>query len=236
MVKSPHDDEKSHSQGLSAGAIKKVLELLCDEAGFLVEEKLNKLLRPLEDEERSLIKLDAIFKALSIESEEDINKLAAYFNQFKDQGTGMETRSGSSLDQEVAMAMETVDHIHPNEVLKILKAFVHEHVKPAGDTIKAKGTLNMTSITERDASGDEKYWNSMADIIPAEKLKMWDALTHALEKYHRVLTERDIRLKETESLKQQNAELRMLLHQYITSEVNRELEIPPTRVLQLEYS
>ena len=47
---------------LSLGAVKTILEVLCDEGGFLVEEKLNKLLQPLENDERSLIKLDAIFK------------------------------------------------------------------------------------------------------------------------------------------------------------------------------
>ena len=41
---------------------KRILEVLCDEGGFLVEEKLRKLLQPLQSGERSLIKLDAIFK------------------------------------------------------------------------------------------------------------------------------------------------------------------------------
>ena len=39
---------------------------------------------------------------------------------------------------------------------------------------------------------------------------------------------------ETDNLKKQNAELRMLLQQYLSSKVNKELQIPPTRVLQSE--
>lgn len=31
-------------------------------------------------------------------------------------------------------------------------------------------------------------------------------------------------------------ELRMLLAQYMQSSVNQELEIPPTKILQMEYS
>uniref|UniRef100_H2Y381 Dynein regulatory complex protein 1 C-terminal domain-containing protein n=2 Tax=Ciona intestinalis TaxID=7719 RepID=H2Y381_CIOIN len=65
---------------------------------------------------------------------------------------------------------------------------------------------------------------------------MWDALVEAFTKYHSVLTERSTKIQETDGLRQQNAELRMLLHRYISSKVNQELEIPPTRVLQLEYS
>ncbi|XP_039256460.2 dynein regulatory complex protein 1-like [Styela clava] len=227
------DDEKSHSSTkVSLSAVKKVLELLCDEAGFLVEEKLNKLLRPLQNEERSLIKLDAIFKALNIESEDDIHKLAAFFAQHKEKLS--DEVSESSLDHEVSSTMDGKENMHPNEVLKVLKQFVQEHIKPT-ERRKSKGTNKLTA-PGRDGSQDEQFWKSMANIIPEHKLKMWDALTQAFDKYHKVLTERDVKIKETDSLRQQNAELRMLLHQYITSEVNRELEIPPTRVLQLEYS
>ncbi|KAJ8321909.1 hypothetical protein KUTeg_000380 [Tegillarca granosa] len=50
------------------------------------------------------------------------------------------------------------------------------------------------------------------------------------------LTSRSSLINETDALRQQNAELRMLLHQYVNSKVNAELEIPPTRVLQLEMN
>uniref|UniRef100_A0A8C8H5D2 Dynein regulatory complex protein 1 n=1 Tax=Oncorhynchus tshawytscha TaxID=74940 RepID=A0A8C8H5D2_ONCTS len=48
-----------------------------------------------------------------------------------------------------------------------------------------------------------------------------------------VLTERSKFITDTQSLKQQNTELRMLLHQYVNSRVNAELEIPPNLVMQL---
>ncbi|KAJ3100129.1 hypothetical protein HDU97_002461 [Phlyctochytrium planicorne] len=59
--------------------MKRMLELLCNEAGFLVEDKLQKLLAPLHRDEQSLMKLDSIFKALHIETVEDIEKLTSYF-------------------------------------------------------------------------------------------------------------------------------------------------------------
>lgn len=47
--------------------------------GFLVESKLLKLLAPLDKDDQSLMKLDAIFAALHVEHEEDIYRLATYF-------------------------------------------------------------------------------------------------------------------------------------------------------------
>ena len=48
--------------------------------GFLVESKLLKLLAPLEKDDQSLMKLDAIFAALHVENEDDIYRLATYFS------------------------------------------------------------------------------------------------------------------------------------------------------------
>merc|ERR1739841_498654 len=44
--------------------IKRMLELLCNEAGFLVEGKIQKLLEPLPTDEQSLLRIDSILKVL----------------------------------------------------------------------------------------------------------------------------------------------------------------------------
>ena len=74
----------------------------------------------------------------------------------------------------------------------------------------------------------------MQEVISGRKLRIWDALDQALPQYNDVLKERRQLIVETDNLKKQNAELRMLLQQYLSSKVNKELQIPPTRVLQSE--
>lgn len=74
----------------------------------------------------------------------------------------------------------------------------------------------------------------MQEVISTRKLRIWDALDQALPQYNDVLKERRQLIVETDNLKKQNAELRMLLQQYLSSKVNKELQIPPTRVLQSE--
>src|SRR4051812_8927867 len=64
---------------VSSTTVKRILELLCDESGFLLEEKLQRLLAPLLRDDANLIRLDAIFHALRIENEDDVGRLAKYF-------------------------------------------------------------------------------------------------------------------------------------------------------------
>lgn len=245
---------------ISATTIKSVLEVLCDESGFLVESKLNKLLAPLEKDERSLMKLDAIFSALGIDTEEDVHLLASYFMHVKGgkkpeeeeeekETTMEETQTEGDMDDIDAeirkltgkegdvdsSKSETIELIHHNEVMKALRAFVEENRQPSKERVK-QSQFKIASLEERDSSEDSDYWASYAKLVDEKKERLWDALVEGLEKYSEVLTSRSGLINETDALRQQNAELRMLLHQYVNSKVNGELEIPPTRVLQLEMN
>uniref|UniRef100_UPI003AAAFB60 dynein regulatory complex protein 1 n=1 Tax=Centroberyx gerrardi TaxID=166262 RepID=UPI003AAAFB60 len=226
----------------------KVLELLCDEAGFLIESKLLKLLSPLEEDEQSLMKLDSIFSALGIESEDDVHKLAdfilKYTHQQREQAEDVFAELGESSEKaeegETSTAASlTSDLIHPNDVLAALKAFTAQCRRSRESS--APHLPSFLDLEGRDDSEDAAYWESMANVIPDAKLKLWDALQNGLEKYDDVLTERSELITETEGLQQQNAELRFLLQQSLNSKVSAELEIPPTQVMQLapkrlEYS
>ena len=67
---------------------------------FLVEPKLLALLEPLEKNERSLIKLDAIFRALKVENEEDIKLMAKFFVDHIQQQSKNYVSSGAGPEQE----------------------------------------------------------------------------------------------------------------------------------------
>uniref|UniRef100_A0A671QQX2 Dynein regulatory complex protein 1 n=1 Tax=Sinocyclocheilus anshuiensis TaxID=1608454 RepID=A0A671QQX2_9TELE len=74
--------------GVNRRTVKRILELLCDElvSGFLVESKLLKLVSHLEKNEQSLIKLDCIFTAIGIESENDVHKMAEFLMNYRQRG------------------------------------------------------------------------------------------------------------------------------------------------------
>jgi len=245
----PVENGQHFSKVLSIGAIKKMLELLCDESGFLVEAKLIKLLAPIEKDEQSLMKLDAIFNAIGIESESDIVSLGQYFyNQsiekpnevlLADNDDEENDESARIECQDSAESRITPPHmvvkqelIHPNDVVKVLRQYVEDNRDPFRE--HHKGSSFTKNVTRRDNTYDEEYWSQLASVIDQQKERLWDAMISGFEKYSHVLKERSTLIGETDSLRQQNSELRMLLHQYLSSKVNQELEIPPTRVLQVE--
>ncbi|XP_067414566.1 dynein regulatory complex protein 1 [Emydura macquarii macquarii] len=247
-------DEVKPPRHISAKSVKQILELLCDESGFLIESKLLGLLQPLERHERSLMKLDAIFAALEIDNADDVYQMVDFFLKFKSQQVlsgqskewaaeeGREELAVDAVkDEEGAVARKEDGKaqlsstaslasllFHPDDILKALKAFVWHFQKPRDKRPQVKKVME-----ERDNSKDSEYWEALANVIPEPKLKVWDALEAALEKYYFVLSQRSQLITELAGLQQQNAELHMLLHQYLTSKVNEELLIPPTHMLEL---
>ncbi|XP_055107517.2 dynein regulatory complex protein 1 isoform X2 [Symphalangus syndactylus] len=233
--------------------------------GFLIESKLLSLLLPLEQNECYLLRLDAIFSALGIESEDDLYKLVNFFLKYRahrlssslqikpcsqasmGKASMEETSTGSELElaEQTEMDGEKEESlveggkeeeeetppcpwvIHPNDVLKILEAFVMGLKKP-----RDSQTLPRVQKNVHNNSKDSEYWQALTTVIPSSKQNLWDALYTALEKYHLVLTQRAKLLLENSSLEQQNTELQALLQQYLNSKINSELQVPPTQVLQ----
>ncbi|EHB18910.1 hypothetical protein GW7_17036, partial [Heterocephalus glaber] len=248
---------------ISAKTTKKILMLLCDESGFLIESKLLSLLLPLEKTECYLLRLDAIFSALGIESEDDLYKLVNFFLKYQahhgspsqvklSMRTAVEQSSLSSAvpraslapgsqpaeetwleegdggEQEEQAAPASPRLIHPNDVLKVLEAFITGLRKPRN--FRAPLTVGEDV---RDDSKDSEYWEALSTVLPPARQNLWDALYAALERYNLVLTQRAKLLVENESLEQQNTELQSLLKQHLHSKINSELQVPPTQVFRV---
>jgi len=203
----------SKNSKLSMATVRTLLPLLAEEGDFLFEQKLSTLLSTLESSHSTLIKLDAIFSALGIQTKEDL----------------------TTLTEELSVKLG--DHnMDINKIVPALKEYLLTHSKGADSMASNQQATSKTSeLTGKEwAALDKKYWNEIADIINGKKVKLWDGLEAGLEKYYGVLKQRSKLIVETDSLKQQNAELRLLLQQYLSSKVNKELKVPPTRVLQSE--
>ncbi|XP_020769502.2 dynein regulatory complex protein 1 isoform X1 [Odocoileus virginianus] len=223
---------------VSARTTRKILMLLCDESGFLIESKLLSLLLPLEKSECYLLRLDAIFSALGIENEDDLYKLVNFFLKYQahhlppsQEPLDLRAEKEGSLVDGKSQEKEPPPSpklIHPNDVLKILEAFVMGLRKPRDSWVPVK----LLKVV-RDDSKDSEYWKALTTVIPATTENLWDALYTALEKYHLVLTQRAELLIENCSLERQNTELQQLLQQYLNTKINSELQVPPTQVFRV---
>lgn len=136
---------------LNKNALRNIVMLICDEAGFLLEQKLVNLIEPLEKNEKSMVKLDSIFKALGVETESDVKLLAQYFINHRNYQDLVENkafieRTKSELDNEnsnqdgngtnrsksddqVVIPNDQIELIDPNEVITALKTFLKFHHK-----------------------------------------------------------------------------------------------------------
>ncbi|XP_052666194.1 dynein regulatory complex protein 1 isoform X2 [Harpia harpyja] len=242
-------------RNISKTTAKRILELISDESGFLIESKLLRSLQALGRHERTLVKLDSIFAALEIDSEDDLYQLVDFFLKYKAQEMAVSQSQGSPGAEDVTdLAEDREDsgsgaqrnklksprsslgslpsvHIHADDVLKILKAFVRGFDKLREKDRSAKEVLQV-----RDSSKDGEYWEALAHVIPEPTLKLWDALAVALEEYYEILTRRASLLAEAALLQQQNSELCLLLEEYISSGVNSKLLSPPTKWMDLNLS
>ncbi|NXV94227.1 DRC1 protein, partial [Calonectris borealis] len=79
------EDRVTPLRNISKTTVKKILELVSDESGFLIESKLLRPLHALGRHERTLMKLDSIFAALEIDSEDDLYQLVDFFLKYKAQ-------------------------------------------------------------------------------------------------------------------------------------------------------
>ncbi|KAF1490720.1 Dynein regulatory complex protein 1, partial [Pygoscelis antarcticus] len=79
------EDRVTPLRNISKKTAKRILELVSDESGFLIESKLLRPLRALGRHERTLMKLDSIFAALEIDSEDDLYQLVDFFLKYKAQ-------------------------------------------------------------------------------------------------------------------------------------------------------
>ncbi|NXJ85482.1 DRC1 protein, partial [Trogon melanurus] len=252
---------------------KRILELVSNESGFLIESKLLKHLHVLGRPKNILLKLDVIFEALKINSEDDLYQLLDFFLKYKAQevavsqvrlpGTAVQGAqqsqgwwkapypacwpslqspsgedvtdpagdredggSGAQKDrlqspQSSVGSLPSAD-IRPDDVLKILKAFVRDF-----DKLREKATSPAKEVPQlRDSSKDWAYWEALAHVIPKPTLKLWDTLAVALEAYYKVLTRRSSLLAEVAELQQQNSELYRLLEEYVRSGVSGTFSSP----------
>ncbi|KAL9646414.1 hypothetical protein ABK040_006413 [Willaertia magna] len=225
-ISTPTTREKFNNSFAPSGeTVKIIFESLCDSAGFLVDEKVEKLMAKLKTEESKILKVDTILRGIGIDTPEEMFKLVNFFQQCIDEESQKQGLKDISLD-----------NISTEIVIASLRKFVEEQNKKVlmeqnqtGGAGRKKKVLSLVEkAKDRKRKEERQFWKRMAQVIPESRFRGWTALERGLEKYDDALVKREKLITETELIRKQNNELRDLLNQYMNQKINEELIVPAT--------
>jgi dynein regulatory complex protein 1 len=192
--------------------VKRMFTLLCDQAGFLVENKVRKLIDTIPRTEGDRMKVESILKALSVTNEQDIEHLQRFFFTDDDQGEP--------------------ELISADTACLAIKQFLKEQRANTGQAASAFPRQSPEEDGEEHAHNQAtNIWELCTTIIAPKTYRVWGALETFMIKYNSILKERSNSIDESARVRTQNDELKMLLNQYLGSKVNQELYVPPTATI-----
>eukprot|EP00638_Chattonella_subsalsa_P020165 CAMPEP_0117860952 /NCGR_PEP_ID=MMETSP0950-20121206/4090_1 /TAXON_ID=44440 /ORGANISM="Chattonella subsalsa, Strain CCMP2191" /LENGTH=721 /DNA_ID=CAMNT_0005711225 /DNA_START=113 /DNA_END=2278 /DNA_ORIENTATION=- len=257
------DEEESddnYALLVSGAKIRAMLELIIQEAGFLLDYKMTQALDSLPPEQAEVKQAEALFQALGVEDEKEIETLCSYFFR-KNIEEDDEPPTGEDYN-DLALEVEKVPDIvrqlksliGPEDVINAVQNFVDDRrearlmgQKNRGgnqlslDDLGASGTLGAQANTKSNKARREKlqaetekaYWDRLANVISPKETEVWKQLESSLINYNNVLKDRFKGIQDVEQLQANNTQLKGLLTQYLGSQVNQDLIVPPTETIRV---
>ena len=235
------------------GKVKALVEALCSEAGFLVPPEVRATMGEIGDDgDRRVMSAYAILQALGVEAEEDVAALLDYFFADAEQAAAAEDEAAASKEEQstgdggeapdAAASLALQIAVKPDDIAAVLTRFVADRAARAGGSEGAAGASAAAGSSPAKALDAKAtrvkrgiaYLQQLADTVPEGTGRVWSALEQGLENYDMVLEERTALSNEVRQLEQDNSDLKALLHQYLSSKVNSELQIPPTQVIRVQ--
>ena len=147
--------------------VKRMLQLLSAEAGFLVDAKVRQAIDQLgtgaRAEEAAVLKADSILKALGGEGEGDVDMLLSYF--FRDE------EDDASDDEEDALARAAGRglRVSQDDVIAVIKEFVVERDRRRSEEEEGAQAAGGLTVAEKAANAararqrrlEKQFWESM---------------------------------------------------------------------------
>mmetsp|Transcript_22481 Transcript_22481/g.73000 ORF Transcript_22481/g.73000 Transcript_22481/m.73000 type:complete len:675 (+) Transcript_22481:78-2102(+) len=228
---------------LTSPQFMKLAELICDEAGFLMTQKVKAMLQEssLTPEQRAGLTIEACLKHLGVTDATTLDVLAAHLSadgpaatatadSAADDAADGSVDAGAGPDADAAAAAAAIELVKPEEVVQRLKTFVEAEQQAHAGAGKPSVVARATAASA-ESKEEKEFWARMSNVINEKMFRIWKALEQGLLKYHKLLSSRLGSLDETHALQKQNDELRALLNQYLSSQINKELLVPPTQVI-----
>lgn len=212
--------EEQHEELVMNEPALMLFQILQNQAPFLVDENVRQAVAQIEGTIEEQAAVEGILTTLKLHKNAEVNDLLEYFTV--DDGEE-----------------DTVALINPQEAIMALNAFLKERTeknkrekeKEDKDKNKTKESAKEKAM-KRFKQAEKNYWKKLTQCVPVEHLHVWEALEKGLEQYLAQLQQRKGLVAMTDAIRAQNDELKALLLQYMHSEVNFQLYVPPELALQ----
>jgi len=223
---------------VSKKKLKIMLGMLCDEAQFLVDQSSRDQIKYAPSDRAKVLEADSILKALSIENEKDVERLLGYFfTTTTEEDEDSDAEDNGEADP--LAALKKTCQVKSGNVVATVRTFVADRAEKQSDDgamqVQAASMAEKAAATQRAKRRKEErqFWQRVANVVPPKTIRVWNALSKAMEKYEGIVKDRAAAINEVHSLENQNGELKKLMNQYLSADVNDELHIPPTQVIRL---
>eukprot|EP00931_Biecheleriopsis_adriatica_P008853 TRINITY_DN109990_c0_g1_i1.p1 TRINITY_DN109990_c0_g1~~TRINITY_DN109990_c0_g1_i1.p1 ORF type:complete len:634 (-),score=198.19 TRINITY_DN109990_c0_g1_i1:225-2126(-) len=209
----------------SASKVRKVLDLILEEAQFLLDVEVGVQVAKLPVEQRAVLQIEALLRYIGVEDQRDLDLLVQVFF------------SGQDVDDEALM-------VDADDVFSLLKEFMQERenmriadVVPSKKKGKARaqqvGRESQADQKARRRREERKFWERKGHAIPDMNLRVWKATDVFLKRYYELLQKRGKDIHRVAALQKQNEVFKALLDQHLSSKVNERLQVPPTHMISI---
>lgn len=234
------DAEAAETPAVSGSKLKAMVELLSQEAGFLMDPKVKAALSTMDEEEAELTRAESLLRAIGVRDDRDIAALTQKFFVVSNSKEDEEED-----DEEDSSQLTKSSLISADAVISAIKSFVEEsrrrkqqqQQQQGGGALSKHSTAQSSSEEAADqarrSAEEEEYWNRLADVVSDKTFEVWKQLETALAKYNNVIGQRSNEISKVKSLQHQNAKLKALLNQNLSAKVNDDLIVPPSATIRL---
>lgn len=205
------------------------MDLISDEAGFLLEPVVRKHIEQLPADEQHRVHLDALLEALGVCDCAGLEALVEALGLSSD----VELRAKGMGTSEKAALMEQPVLVSPDDALRRLRAFVEAENASGiqGGSNKPTVAGPRPGVSRRVLERERDFWRRVTKVVDERGRRVFASLETNLHKYYVLLQTREKSVRAVEHAGKQNMELRALLNQYLSSKINTELQIPPTQLI-----
>ena len=206
--------------------------MLVDEVGFLVDERVKNIIgidpNSETDEDAQTIRMDVLLKELGITSEEDVETLIVYFVKEPEFNT-LEKPELVSPHEVLEALRKFVDEYHPNRQqaqLNLFNTITHDATQNTSSEV-ARAILQLQSKMKKQLPAQRRFWEKKSSIVTEKMWRIWNSTFKGMQRYNQTLEQRAKLIRDTDALKQQNAELEVILENYLDAQDDTALIYPP---------